>query len=152
MSDVNITKTKTIRPTRDQLYMETARTFAQRSTCRRKAVGAVLVRDTHILGVGYNGAARNQDDCLGVGCLVVSDHCVRTVHAEVNAVLSAAYNGVSTKGAILYTTTKPCFRCRSFLINAGVVEVWYDEEYDDGLNDTEQAMIKIRKWKDEGTN
>lgn len=152
MGDVgNKTDTEVTRPERSQLYMETARTFSKRSTCRRKAVGAVLVRDTHILGVGYNGAARNQDDCLGVGCLLMAGHCVRTVHAEVNAVLSAAYNGVSTKGATLYTTTKPCFRCRAFLINAGVIEVFYDEEYDDGLNNTEQGMIKIRKWNDAGT-
>lgn len=152
MSDVNSKTDKEItRPERSELYMETARTFAKRSTCRRKAVGAVLVRDTHILGVGYNGAPRNQDDCLGVGCLLMAGHCVRTVHAEVNAILAAAYNGVGTKGATLYTTTKPCFRCRAFLINAGVVEVWYDEEYDDGLNDTEQSMIKIRKLTNAGT-
>lgn len=146
MTNANDNKTQTLRPSRAELYMETAKTFAKRSTCRRKAVGAVLVSGTHILGIGYNGAARNQDDCLGVGCLMVSNHCVRTVHAEVNAVLAAAHNGVSTKDSVMYSTARPCFRCVSFLINAGVKEVWYDEEYVDGLNDLEQGMVKIRKY------
>lgn len=133
MDDVS-NQTKT-RPSRGELYMETARTFSKRSTCQRKAVGAVLVRGTHILGVGYNGAARNQDDCLGAGCLLVDGHCVRTVHAEVNAILMAAHNGVNTQDSTMYTTTKPCHRCKSFMINAGVKYVYYGDEYDDGFND-----------------
>ena len=147
MTDAGNQKTQSYtRPERAELYMETAKTFAKRSTCLRKAVGAVLVSGTHILGIGYNGAARGQDECLGVGCLLIDGHCVRTVHAEVNAVLAAAHNGVSTKDSIMYSTAKPCFRCVSFLINAGVKEVWYDENYDDGLNDRKQGMIQIRKY------
>ena len=147
----NVNDQETLRPARAELYMETAKTFAKRSTCLRKAVGAVLVSGTHILGIGYNGAARGQDECLSVGCLLMAGHCVRTVHAEVNAVLAAAHNGVSTKDSIMYSTTKPCFRCVAFLINAGVKEVWYDENYDDGLNDLEQGMIQIRKYNVTGT-
>jgi dCMP deaminase len=134
---------KVNRPTRDQIYMEVAETFAKRSTCNRKAVGACLIRDNHILGTGYNGAPRDQDECTSVGCLIVAEHCVRTVHAEVNAVLSAAYNGVSTKGATLYSTAKPCFRCELFLMNAGVDLVYYKEDYDDGLNNKFTNIKKV---------
>lgn len=134
-----------IRPTRGKLYMETARLFAQRSTCNRKAVGAILVRGTHILGIGYNGAARGKNDCLSDGCLVVDEHCVRTVHAEVNAVLMAARNGVSTEGATMYSTAKPCHRCVNFLINAGINGVIYDEDYNDGLND-DIGMLEVHKY------
>lgn len=133
------------RISREDVYFGVAREYAKRSTCPRKAVGAVLVRDNHILGTGYNGAARLQAECMGSGCLMVSEHCVRTVHAEVNAVLSAAYNGVSTKGATLYTTAKPCFRCEFFLINAGIKQVVYDEEYDDGMNTALSNAHMIRR-------
>lgn len=131
------------RVSRDEVYMGVAKQFARRSTCNRKAVGAALVRDNHILGTGYNGAPRAQDECLSAGCLLVDGHCVRTVHAEVNAVLSAAYNGVSTKDAVLYTTAKPCFRCELFLINAGISEVVYVEDYDDGMNNKITAIRRL---------
>lgn len=133
------------RVSRDEVYIGVAKQFAQRSTCLRKSVGAVLVRDNHILGTGYNGAPRSQDECLSSGCLLMDGHCVRTVHAEVNAVLSAAYNGVSTKGATLYTTAKPCFRCELFLINAGVDKVYYVEDYDDGMNN---KLENIERFSD----
>lgn len=131
---------------RDEIYMEVAKQFSRRSTCLRKSVGACLVRDNHILGTGYNGAARTQAECIDNGCLLMDSHCVRTVHAEVNAVLSAAYNGVSTKGATLYTTSKPCFRCESFIINAGITMVVYGEEYDDDLNNVLYQKNMLRKY------
>ncbi len=145
MSQSSENKNKMQRPSRHEVYMEVAKTFAKRSTCKRKAVGAALVRDNHILGTGYNGAPREQAECISAGCLMVDNHCVRTVHAEVNAVLSAAYNGVSTKGATLYSTAKPCFRCELFLINAGVAHVIYDEDYDDGLNN---KLASIQRYQD----
>lgn len=144
--------TKTERIERDAIYVGVAKLFAQRSTCNRKSVGACIVRDNHIVGTGYNGAARLQDECTSIGCLLVDNHCVRTVHAEVNAVLSAAYNGVSTRDAILYSTAKPCFRCTAFLINAGIKEVIYVEDYDDGLNDREQGVMKITRYADGRAN
>lgn len=142
-----MTNSKNERPNRHEIYMEVAQTFAKRSTCNRKAVGACLVRDNHILGTGYNGAPRGRDECLGSGCLLVDNHCVRTVHAEVNAVLSAAYNGVSTRDAILYTTAKPCFRCEAFIINAGIKEVIYLENYDDGRNGHDYKLT-LRRFED----
>lgn len=147
------TPARPTRPSRDQTFMDVARIFARRSTCLRKSVGACLVRDNHILGSGYNGAPRMEDSCDRVQCLLESNHCVRTVHAEVNAVLSAAYSGVSTRDSTLYTTAKPCFRCEAFLINAGVRTVIYDEEYDDGLNNRIEAAanVHLRRFKDDGS-
>ena len=142
--------TKEERISRDEIYMGVAKLLSQRSTCNRKSVGAVLVRDNHILGTGYNGAPRTQDDCLRVGCLLEHGHCVRTVHAEVNAVLSAAYNGVSTKDSTMYSTARPCFRCMAFLINAGVKQVYYDEEYLDNFNGEVPEIIKIERLIYEG--
>jgi dCMP deaminase len=143
MSSAKISQQNTKRITRDEVYFGVAQQFAKRSTCLRKAVGACLVRDNHILGTGYNGAPRGQDECLSFGCLLDHGHCVRTVHAELNALISAAYNGVSTKDSILYTTVKPCFRCELFLINAGVKKIYYLEEYDDGRNN---IFKEIRKY------
>lgn len=137
------------KPSRDEIYMEVAKAFAKRSTCLRKAVGACLIRDNHILGTGYNGAPRLQDECSSVGCLMVDNHCVRTVHAEVNAILSAAYNGVSTNGATLYCTAKPCFRCEGLLINAGIKKVIYIEDYSDGLNGKiDPNLLEIERYDD----
>lgn len=122
------------RPSRDDVYMDIAKVVSQRSSCLRKKVGAVLIKNNHILGTGYNGAAKGQDSCQEVGCDMVAEHCVRTIHSEVNAVISAAVNGVSTRGATLYTTAKPCFRCYGFLKNAEIDLIMYLEEYDDGRN------------------
>lgn len=131
------------RPRRSEVYMEVAQSFAKRSTCNRKAVGACVVRDNHILGTGYNGSPKGTDHCSSVGCDMEDGHCVRTVHAEINAILSAAYNGVSTKGAVLFSTAEPCFRCEKVILNAGIEAVFYLEEYDDGRNG--QTNLVVRK-------
>lgn len=123
------------RITREDLYLEIATSIAKRSTCNRANVGAILVRDGQILGTGYNGAPSGLPHCLDTGCDMLDGHCVRTVHAEVNAVLSAAKNGVSTRGATVYSTHKPCFRCKQVLTNAGVTEVIWVKDYQDGRND-----------------
>lgn len=132
-----------MRPTRKQTYMEIAEVVSKRSTCLRKKVGAVLVKNNHILGTGYNGAAKDQSSCADIGCDMESDHCVRTIHAEVNAVISAAVNGVSTDGAVLYSTCKPCFRCYGFLKNANIKEVFYVQDYDDGRN---EEIVKTTRF------
>lgn len=125
----------TSRITREELYYEIARSISKRSTCKRAHVGAVLVRDNHILGVGYNGAPRDEAHCSDVGCDIVDDHCVRTVHAEINAILNAARNGVSTEASELYCTHRPCFRCMMLLKNSGIKSFNYEKEYRDGRND-----------------
>lgn len=104
---------------------------ATRSTCPRKHVGAVVVRDKAVLATGYNGSLRGLPHCTEVGCLMVNGHCVRTVHAEANAILQAARHGVRIEGAEIYVTASPCWDCFKLIANAGIVRVLYGEFYRD---------------------
>lgn len=113
----------------DTYFMGIARQVATRATCERKAVGAVIARDRNILATGFNGSIRGLPHCIDVGCLMEHDHCVRAVHAEANAILQAAKNGVSIDGATIYTTASPCWPCFRLIANAGIVAVMYGEEY-----------------------
>ncbi len=121
----------TSRPDWPYYFMDIAERVAQRSTCPRRAVGAVIVKQKRILATGYNGAPSGMDHCVDVGCLMVDDHCVRTLHAEQNAIIQAAQFGVSTEGAEIYSTSSPCLSCAKMIINAGVEKVWYTEGYPD---------------------
>lgn len=109
--------------------MDLARVAATRATCPRLSVGAALVRDRRVLSLGYNGAPTGHDHCATSGCLMPAGHCVRSVHAEVNAVLHAAKSGVSTAGATLYVTHRPCWDCYRLLANAGVSRAVYAADY-----------------------
>lgn len=111
--------------------MELAFVTAKRATCDRKHVGAVLVRDNVILSTGYNGSVRGLPHCDDVGHMLVEGHCVRTVHAEINAIASAARNGVLVAGATAYVTASPCWGCFKALANAGVQRVVFAEFYRD---------------------
>ena len=111
--------------------MQIAFTVAQRSTCDRAHVGCVLVRDRRILTTGYNGAPAGLPHCDDVGHLLIDGHCVRTLHAEQNAIIQAALHGVSTDGATAYVTHQPCLTCAKMLINAGVRRVVYAGNYPD---------------------
>ena len=113
----------------DEYFMDVARVVATRSTCDRAMVGAVIVKDRHILTTGYNGSPRGLPHCDEVGHLIVDDHCVRTVHAECNSIIQAALHGVSTKGTTMYATHLPCLLCAKMIVNAGVVRVIYETEY-----------------------
>jgi dCMP deaminase len=104
---------------------------AARSTCPRKTVGAVIVRDKAILATGYNGSLRGLPHCTEVGCLIENDHCVRTVHAEANAILQAAKHGVRIEGADIYVTASPCWNCFKLIANAGIGRILYGEFYRD---------------------
>jgi len=119
------------RKTWDEYFLGMAKTVSERSTCNRKQVGCVLVRDNNVLSTGYGGSIKGQPHCLDVGCDIdpATGGCVRTVHAEMNAVAQAACNGVSVKGATAYTTLSPCGWCFKTLVNAGVSRIVYDEEY-----------------------
>jgi len=86
-----------------------------------------------ILATGYNGAPAGMDHCIDVGCLMVDGHCVRTLHAEQNAIIQAAQFGVSTQGGQIYITSNPCLNCAKAIINAGITKVWYWEGYPDEL-------------------
>ena len=118
-----------MRPTWDEYFINIALTVAERSTCDRAHVGAVLVRDKRILTTGFNGSPSGQAHCDDVGHLLVDGHCVRTTHAETNAIIQAALHGVSTKGADCYVTHFPCIQCSKTLINAGIERVIYLNNY-----------------------
>ena len=111
--------------------MEVARTVATRATCPRASVGAVLVREHRILTTGYNGAPRHVAHCTEAGCELVGGHCVRSTHAEANAVVQAALHGVQVEGATAYCTHQPCVNCAKLLISAGVARIVYGEPYAD---------------------
>ena len=112
-------------------FMNIAKQVATRGTCDRKYVGAVIVRDKMLLSTGYNGSIRGQPHCSETGHQMENDHCVRTIHAEANAVLQAARNGVRIDGSNIYITASPCYNCFKLLINAGIREVFYGELYRD---------------------
>ena len=115
----------------DEYFMNIAREVATRATCDRKHVGALLVRDRTILSTGYNGSIRGLPHCEDVGCVMEDGHCVTTVHAEANAILQAAKNGVSLDGGELYTTASPCWNCFKLIANAGMKRIVYGEFYRD---------------------
>ena len=112
-------------------FMRIARVATTRSTCDRKHVGAVIVRDKTILSTGYNGSIRGLPHCDEVGHLMENGHCVRTVHAEANAIVQAARNGVRIEGAEIYVTASPCWNCFKLLANAGIRRIYYGEFYRD---------------------
>lgn len=115
----------------DRYFMNLAVQAATRSTCPRKHVGAVIVRDKSILSTGYNGSIRGAPHCDEAGCLIENGHCVRTVHAEANAIVQAARNGVRLEGAEIYVTASPCFNCFKLIVNAGIRTIYFGEFYRD---------------------
>ena len=113
----------------NRYFMNIARQVATRSTCDRNHVGAVIVRDRTILSTGYNGSIRGMPHCDDVGHDIVNDHCVATVHAEANAIIQAAKNGVGIDGADIYTTASPCWDCFNLVANAGLKRIFFDRFY-----------------------
>jgi len=111
--------------------MQIARQVATRATCDRKHVGAVLVRDRTILSTGYNGSIRGLPHCDDVGHMMENGHCVATVHAEANAIIQAAKNGVRIEGATIYTSASPCWSCFKLIANSGCVRIVFGEFYRD---------------------
>ncbi len=111
--------------------MAIARVIASRATCDRKQVGAVIVRDRSILATGYNGSIRGLPHCDEVGHLMEEGHCVRTVHAEANALVQAARNGVRIEGGDIYVTASPCFNCFKLIANSGITRIVFGEFYRD---------------------
>ena len=129
------------RPSWSEYFMSITRTVATRSTCLRRQVGAILVRDKRILATGYNGAPARLRHCEEIGCMREDSsipsgerhELCRALHAEQNAIIQAAYHGISILGATLYCTNKPCAICAKMIINAGIVKIIYEEDYDDAL-------------------
>jgi len=131
-----------MRPDWDQYFMEITQVVAKRSTCLRRHVGAVIVKDGHILSSGYNGAPSGLLHCSEIGCVREQlkiphgerHELCRGLHAEQNAIIQAAVHGVQIKGATLYSTTFPCVLCAKMLINAGIVKIVYQGSYPDKLS------------------
>jgi len=127
------------RPSWDEYFMELAQVVAKRSTCNRRSVGAVLVRDKRILTTGYNGSTPGQAHCTDVGCLMVDNHCVRAIHAEQNAIIQGALHGIDLRGAVCYVTSAPCVHCSKMLIAAGIKRIVFQEDYTEEIG---QKMIR----------
>ncbi|MBP1947599.1 ComE operon protein 2 [Virgibacillus litoralis] len=117
------------RITWDQYYMAQSHLLALRSTCTRLMVGATIVREKRIIAGGYNGSVSGSVHCIDEGCYVIDGHCVRTVHAEANALLQCAKFGVPTEGAEMYVTHFPCLQCCKQIIQSGIKTVYYAEDY-----------------------
>ncbi|MED5316512.1 MAG: dCMP deaminase family protein [Candidatus Neomarinimicrobiota bacterium] len=110
-------------------FMNIAAEVATRSTCDRKHVGAVIVKDKTILSTGYNGSIKGLPHCDEVGHEMVDDHCIRTTHAEANAIVQAAKNGVEINHAEIYITASPCYNCFKLIANVGVKSIYFLEFY-----------------------
>jgi len=115
----------------DQYFMNIAQVVASRSTCPRKFVGAVIVRDKTILSTGYNGSIRGMPHCSEDGHMMENDHCVATIHAEANAIIQAETNGVMIDGGTIYVPASPCWNCFKQIANAGIRRIVYGEFYRD---------------------
>lgn len=146
---------KETRPSWETYFMNITNLVAERSTCLRRAVGAVVVKDKRILSTGYNGAPTGLKHCLEVGCLrqklgiesgKMHELC-RGIHAEQNAIIQAAYHGVSVKGANIFCTNQPCSICARMIINAGIEKIYYQSGYADPLaiELLEEAKIELKQ-------
>jgi dCMP deaminase len=143
------------RPSWQNYFMEISKLVAKRSTCRRRAVGAIIVKDKRILSTGYNGAPAGVQHCIDIGCLreelnVASGErheLCRGIHAEQNAIIQAAFHGVCIAGATLYCTNLPCVICAKMIINAGIRTIYYKEGYADAMSQQllEEAAVEIIK-------
>jgi|TARA_B100000131_G_C18107337_1_gene608387 dCMP deaminase len=129
----------------ENYFMNIAKEVATRSTCDRKHVGAVIVRDKTILSTGYNGSIKGLPHCDEIGHEMVDGHCVRTTHAEANAIVQAAKNGVKINLAEIYVTASPCYNCFKLIANAGIKSIYFDEFYRDEriIKRSEEAGIQL---------
>ena len=118
-----------VRPNWDEYFLKLAMLASERATCPRMHCGCVLVKDKNVVATGYNGSIPGDDHCEDVGCLVVDNHCVRTNHAEMNALTQAARHGNSVDGAIAYVTNMPCTTCAKALIASGIKRVVVFSDY-----------------------
>lgn len=132
----------------DQYFMAQSHLLALRSTCTRLTVGATIVRDKRIIAGGYNGSIAGGDHCVDKGCYVIDHHCVRTIHAEMNALLQCAKFGVPTEKAEIYVTHFPCLQCTKAIIQSGIKTVYYAKDYKNhpyAVELFEQANVKVEQ-------
>ena len=134
----------------NQYFMLQAVLLSLRSTCERLSVGAILVRDKRVIAGGYNGAVSGDDHCIDVGCYVVDGHCLRTIHAEMNAVLQCSKFGIPTDGAEIYVTDFPCLQCTKSLLQAGIKKIYYMRNYhndDDAIRLLKRKKVAVEQVK-----
>lgn len=132
----------------DEYFMAQSHLLSLRSTCCRLSVGATIVRDKRIVAGGYNGSIKGDDHCIDCGCKVVEGHCIRTIHAEINAILQCSKFGISTEGATIYVTHYPCLNCTKSIIQAGIKEICYANDYRNNEYAEEllkKSGVKVRK-------
>lgn len=152
-----IKKEKYVRPSWDEYFMKLTALVAERSTCLRHHVGAIIVKNKRVLTTGYNGAAKGMTDCLETGCLkdklklssgTGHDVCI-AIHAEQNAIIQAGVHGINIDGSTIYCTHTPCSICARMIINAGLKEVVSYQDYSDqgARNYLKKAGVKLRKVK-----
>ena len=121
------------RPDWDEYFLKLAMLASERATCPRMHCGCVLVKNKNVISTGYNGSIPGDEHCEDIGCLVVDNHCVRTVHAEMNALVQAAKRGHSVDGATAYVTNMPCTTCAKAIITAGIKRVVVFSDFHDTL-------------------
>jgi dCMP deaminase len=148
---------KAMRPTYDEYFMRIAKIVATRSTCLRRQVGSVIVKDNHLLSTGYNGPPKGMKHCDETGCMREKlniprgerHELCRGLHAEQNAIIQAAVFGISIKDGTIYTTHFPCSVCAKMLVNAELKEIVYEESYPDELsiNILEESNINMRQFR-----
>ena len=142
-----------IRPNRTKYFLEIAKISSTRSSCSKLAVGAVAVKDNHIIMTSYNGSPPRASHCIDVGCLNIDGHCQRTIHAEMNIILACAKYGVNLDTATIYTTHEPCFVCLKLMIGAGVKQVIYLEDKTDSRTPEEYYhLIEVLKYDEKNNN
>jgi dCMP deaminase len=137
-----------LRKSWDNYFIDMAVLASERATCERLKVGAVLVKDKRIIATGYNGSPAELPHCIEEGCHVVKGHCIRTIHAEQNALFQCSKYGASSEGATCYVTHAPCLLCSKSLIQSGIKEIVYLNDYKNDSNALEvlkASGVKIRK-------
>jgi len=132
----------------EQYFIAQTNVISLRSTCTRLMVGALIVKDNRMIASGYNGSISDGDHCIDEGCYIVDNHCVRTVHAEANALLQCARFGVPTEGTTLYVTHFPCLQCAKQIIQAGIREIYYEHDYRNNelaIQLFEETKVKVQQ-------
>ena len=121
------------RPDWDEYFLKLAMLASERATCPRMHCGCVLVKNKNVIASGYNGSIPGDEHCEDIGCLIVDNHCVRTVHAEMNALIQAAKRGHAVEGSTAYVTNMPCTTCSKALVTAGINRVVVFSDFHDTL-------------------
>jgi dCMP deaminase len=137
-----------------KLIIELLEVLSKNSTCKKLKTSAVIIKNKSVVSLGYNGSPRGTDECETENCLIINNHCVRCVHAEQNAIINAARNGVSLLGSIMYCLHFPCKDCLKQILNAGVSELYYVNDYIDEMNKKlleeylEKKLIIVKKLEE----